>query len=161
MRIVHRDLKPENLMVETNGYLKVIDFGIAKDLSGKDSTHTLIGTPHYMAPEIILGKRYSFAADYWSVGIVLYEIFYGKVPFGMNVTDSNKVFSESTEKKIAFPTDPKNNNFNMLIKNLLYKNPNKRTSSFAQIKSNILFKEVDFEEITEKKTYIYSPKESK
>ena len=158
MRIIHRDLKPENLMIETDGYLKVIDFGIAKDLSGKDSTHTLIGTPHYMAPEIILGKRYSFAADYWSVGIVLYEIFYGKVPFGMNVTDSNKVFSEITEKKIAFPTDPKNNNFNMLIKNLLYKNPNKRTSSFAQIKSNILFKDVDFEEITEKKRKpIYIP----
>lgn len=158
MRIIHRDLKPENLMIETNGYLKVIDFGIAKDLSGKDSTHTLIGTPHYMAPEIILGKRYSFAADYWSVGIVLYEIFYGKVPFGMNVTDSNKVFSEITEKKLAFPTDPKNNNFNMLIKNLLYKNPNKRTSSFAQIKANVFFQDVDFEEITEKKRKpIYIP----
>lgn len=151
MRIIHRDLKPENLMIETDGYLKVIDFGIAKDLSGKDSTHTLIGTPHYMSPEIILGKRYSFAADYWSVGIILYELFYGKIPFGVNVADSNKVFSEITEKKLAFPSDPKNNDFNLLIKNLLYKNPNKRISSFAQVKSHVFFKDLDFEEITEKR----------
>lgn len=151
MRIIHRDLKPENLMIETNGYLKVIDFGIAKDLSGKDSTHTLIGTPHYMAPEIILGKRYSFAADYWSVGIILYELFYGKIPFGVNVVDSNKVFAEITEKKLAFPSDPKNNDFNLLIKNLLYKNPNKRISSFAQVKSHVFFKDLDFEELSEKR----------
>ena len=49
-------------MIDTTGYLKVIDFGIAKDLSGKDATNSLIGTPHYMAPEIILGKSYGLSS---------------------------------------------------------------------------------------------------
>lgn len=72
--IVYRDLKPENIMVEKNGYLKLIDMGTAKVLEkeGYYKTRTVIGTPHYMSPETISGKGYSFLVDLWSLGIVIY-----------------------------------------------------------------------------------------
>jgi cGMP-dependent protein kinase len=66
-KIIFRDIKPENIMVCKNGYIKLIDFGAAKIIS--DQTNTIIGTPHYMAPEVIMGKGYSFQIDFWSVGI--------------------------------------------------------------------------------------------
>ena len=59
--IVYRNLKPENIMIDEEGYLKLIDFGTAKIVDGK--SFTMVGTPHYMAPEVILGKGYSFPAD--------------------------------------------------------------------------------------------------
>ena len=60
--IIYRDLKPENVMVDEDGYPKLIDFGRAKIVQGR--TYTVVGTPHYMAPEVIVGKGYSLAADY-------------------------------------------------------------------------------------------------
>ena len=70
-KIVHRDLKPENTMVDEQGYPKVIDFGTAKFIS--ERTYTVIGTPHYMAPEVLMGRGYGIAVDVWSLGIMLYE----------------------------------------------------------------------------------------
>lgn len=159
IRIIHRDIKPDNIIINKNGYIKLIDFKIAKDLAGKDSTHTVIGTPHYMAPEIILGKKYNFAVDYWSVGIILYELFYGKFPFGTDATDGTAVFTNITEKKLAYPSDLKNKVFNDLIKKLLFKNPQKRISSFVQIQTHECFKECDFDQLinmTTKPFYIPS-----
>ena len=103
-----------------------------------------------MAPEIILGKSYGLSSEYWSVGIILYELFYGKVPFGIDVTDTKEIFSEITEKKLVFPSDPKNGDVNKLIKHLLYKNPLKRTCSFTDVKEHDVFKDVDFESISKK-----------
>ena len=67
-------------MVVTNGFIKLIDFGTAKEI--KDRTKTIIGTPHYMAPEVILGAGYTFKADYWSIAVMMYEFMCGKMPFG-------------------------------------------------------------------------------
>jgi len=77
-KIMYRDLKPENIMIDQDGYLHLIDMGTAKimnDPKQKDRTYTIIGTPHYMAPEIIKGKGYSFACDLWSIGVCLYEFY--------------------------------------------------------------------------------------
>ena len=134
-RIIHRDLKPDNLLIEYTGYLKVIDFGVAINLSNKDSTTTFIGTTHYMSPEVILGKNYSFSVDYWAVGVILYEIFYGRVPFGFGLKEPNQIYKEITEKKVVLPSDPNNANFNALVKILLNKNPNKRITAYNQIKA--------------------------
>ena len=71
--IDHRDIKPGNIMIY--GYLKMIDFGTAKVLT--NYTSSVIGTPHYIAPEILQGKVYYLSCDFWSVGICIYEIFYG------------------------------------------------------------------------------------
>ena len=68
-KFIYRDIKPENIMVLGNGYIKLIDFGTAKAIN--DRTKTIIGTPHYMAPEVILGEGYSFKVDFWSIGICM------------------------------------------------------------------------------------------
>lgn len=94
--IAHRDLKPSNIMIDKNGYLKLIDFGTAKLIT--DFTHTIIGTPHYIAPEILIGKGYSLTTDHWSIGICMYEIFYGSYPFGNSATDIMEVYKDILHK---------------------------------------------------------------
>ncbi len=85
-KILHRDIKPENIMLREDGYLVLVDMGTAIELKleNRFRTTTIIGTPHYMAPEIILGKGYSFSADYWSLGVLIYEFLCGKLPYGDN-----------------------------------------------------------------------------
>ena len=115
-RIIHRDLKPDNIIINTNGYLKVIDFGVAKNLEKKDYTNTIIGTSYYMSPEVILGKPYNFNADYWSLGIILYEIYYGKLPFNKN-NEAKFLYENILYLKLYFSNDSKSENFNNLICN--------------------------------------------
>lgn len=70
-KILYRDIKPENIMIDEKGYLKLIDMGTAKNLSSGDGiskTFTVIGTPHYMAPEMLKNKGYSFNVDLWAIG---------------------------------------------------------------------------------------------
>ena len=149
-RIIHRDLKPDNLIIDDHGYIKAIDFGIAKNITGTDSTNSLIGTCHYMAPEIALGKSYSFAVDYWSMGIVLYEIFYGKVPFGFGYEDPVKIYKEITESNPMLPSDEKNEKFNDFLKQLLNKNPKKRLQSFENIRKSDFYKDYNFDKVMKK-----------
>jgi CRP-like cAMP-binding protein len=79
-KIAYRDLKPENLVMDKNGYTKLVDFGLAKQLiSGK--TWTLCGTPDYLAPEIILNEGHDLAVDYWALGVLIFEMVVGAPPF--------------------------------------------------------------------------------
>lgn len=89
-KIIYRDIKPENIIVCDNGYLKVIDFGTAKEI--EERTSTILGTPHYMAPEVILGEGYTFSYDFWSCAICMYEFIAGGVPFGENADDPMQVY---------------------------------------------------------------------
>lgn len=95
-QIAHRDLKPDNAMIDEKGYIKVIDFGTAVVI--KDFTNTITGTPHYIAPEVLLGRGYSFSADYWSAGILAFEIFFNYYPFGNKAVDPMEVYKDIIKK---------------------------------------------------------------
>ncbi|KAL9183930.1 hypothetical protein ACHAXT_002016 [Thalassiosira profunda] len=79
-KIAYRDLKPENLVMNSVGYVKIVDFGLAKVING-GKTWTLCGTPAYLAPEIVLNDGHDWAVDYWALGVFLFEMTSGKEPF--------------------------------------------------------------------------------
>ena len=80
MNIIHRDVKPENILIHNN-VIKLADFGFCRPLKKGTTTRTRVGSPIYMAPEILAGRRYNNKADIWSIGIMFYELLYGYCPF--------------------------------------------------------------------------------
>ena len=144
--IAHRDIKPSNIMIDTNGYLKMIDFGTAKIL--KDYTSTIIGTPHYIAPEILQGKGYSLSCDFWSLGICMFEIFYGIYPFGNNANEVIDIYKEVLKKNLVFPSD-KFGNVNSFIKELLAKKVNERLCNVSKLKQKPFFEGFDFNKLND------------
>ena len=142
--IAHRDLKPENIMINTQGYLQLIDFGTAKKI--KDFTCTIIGTAYYISPEILSGKGYSYSCDYWSVGIIAFEIYYNYYPFGNEANDPMEVYREVLKKDLTLPYngDPSVNSF---IKAALNKKVSKRLSSLEAAKRHSFFKDFNWNDL--------------
>ena len=121
-KIAYRDLKPENLVMDTEGYCKLVDFGLAKQLlSGK--TWTLCGTPDYLAPEIILNEGHDLAVDYWALGVLIFEMVVGAPPF--YAEDPMEVYEKILTGTPAMPTFF-TRNLSDLIKKLLRSQQAKR-----------------------------------
>ena len=121
-KIAYRDLKPENLVMDVNGYVKLVDFGLAKQLlTGK--TWTLCGTPDYLAPEIILNEGHDLAVDYWALGVLIFEMIVGAPPF--YAEDPMEVYEKILGGNPAMPTFF-TRNLTDLIKKLLRSQQGKR-----------------------------------
>ena len=146
--IAHRDIKPSNIMIDANGYLKMIDFGTAKVL--KDYTSTIIGTPHYIAPEILQGKGYSLSCDFWSLGICMYEIFYGIYPFGNTANEVIDIYKEVLKKNLCFPSESsKYAHVNAFIRELLAKKVNERVCNVSKLKQKTFFEGFEFNKLND------------
>jgi serine/threonine protein kinase/Tfp pilus assembly protein PilF len=102
--VVHRDLKPSNIMIDTNGNARIMDFGIARSLKGKGITGpgVMIGTPEYMSPEQVEGKDVDQRSDIYSLGVILYEMVTGRVPF-----EGDTALSIAMKHKSEPPPNPK------------------------------------------------------
>jgi len=139
--IVHRDLKPHNIMIDTEGNARIMDFGIALSQEGKEITdpRVTIGTPHYMSPEQVEGKKADQRSDIYSLGVVLFEMVTGKVPF-----DGDSTLSIALKHKIEAPRDPKEFNAQLpealsrLILKCMEKDPNKRYQSAEELYSELI-----------------------
>ena len=156
--IIYRDLKPENILIHKSGYLKLTDFGFAKIVEGR--TYTLCGTPEYLAPEIILNKGHGKPVDWWTTGILLYEMIAGIDPFSDD--DPMMVYQKILKGKIKFPSGF-DSNAKSIIKHLLDADLTKRYGNLKNgvkdITGHRFFKGFDWAKLIKKElTPPYKPK---
>jgi len=138
--VVHRDLKPSNLMIDREGNARIMDFGIARSLKAKGITGAgvMIGTPEYMSPEQVEGKEADQRSDIYSLGVMLYEMVTGRVPF-----EGDTAFAIGVKHKSETPQDPKEINsqipddLSRLILRCMEKGKDKRYQSAGEVCSEL------------------------
>ena len=99
--IAHRDLKLENILVGEDGYIKIIDYGLAKMLSDDQETTSFCGTPEYLAPEMINQTGHDKGVDWWALGVLIYEMLIGVTPFFNK--NKNMLMNKIKNSKVVFP----------------------------------------------------------
>jgi len=157
--VLYRDLKPENILLDSTGHVILTDFGLAKDVAPDEKTNTFCGTPEYLAPEIVTGAGHDKAVDWWSLGILLYELTVGIPPFySQNV---NEMYNKIQHGVLRFPPflSP---NCKKIIVAFLNRDPKKRLGSendLDEIKEHPFFEDVDWDKLNKRQlTCSFQPK---
>lgn len=152
--VIYRDLKPENILLDYTGHIALCDFGLCKlNMGDKETTHTFCGTPEYLAPELLLGQGYTKSVDWWTLGVLLYEMLTGLPPFYSE--DVNEMYRKILHDPLTFPPDVQPDARDLLTR-LLHRDPSQRLGygphGAAEIKSHPFFtKHIDWAQLLAKK----------
>lgn len=151
---IYRDMKPENILVGADGHLKITDFGFAKGniTNEKKTTRTFCGTPEYLAPEVLKQLPYTRSVDWWSFGVILYEMLAGLPPF--YDTNPKKMYMGILFDPLRFPKFFSRRAIDICMK-LLDRDPKRRLGAgpgdAEEIKKHPFFSEINWEDVLEKK----------
>lgn len=151
--VVYRDLKPENILLDYTGHIALCDFGLCKlNMTENETTNTFCGTPEYLAPELLLNKGYTKSVDWWTLGVLLYEMLSGLPPFYDENT--NEMYRKILQDPLRFGDEFSPDAKDILIR-LLHRNPSERlgVNGAQEIKdhpffiNNIDWKRLQFKKI--------------
>ncbi|XP_011301178.1 RAC serine/threonine-protein kinase [Fopius arisanus] len=151
--IIYRDLKLENLLLDKDGHIKIADFGLCKeDITYGRTTKTFCGTPEYLAPEVLEDNDYGRAVDWWGVGVVMYEMMCGRLPFYNR--DHEKLFTLILLEEVKFPRTI-SHEAKDLLGGLLIKDPSRRLgggpNDAKDIMCHAFFSSIDWSDLVQKK----------
>ncbi|OCT65392.1 serine/threonine-protein kinase N2 [Xenopus laevis] len=146
-KIIYRDLKLDNLLMDSSGFVKIADFGLCKEGMGNgDRTSTFCGTPEFLAPEVLTDTSYTYAVDWWGLGVLIYEMLVGECPFPGD--DEEEVFDSIVNEEVQYPRFLSTDAIN-IIRKLLRKSPERRLGAGAgdaeEIKPQPFFQEMDWD----------------
>lgn len=149
--IIYRDLKPENLLLDSDGHIAVTDFGLSKE-NLEDKAYSFCGTVEYMAPEVVSRKGHSFAADWWSYGVLMFEMLTGQLPF--QGTNRKETMTQILKAKLGMP-DYLSSEAQSLLRGLFKRNPTNRLCSgpdgIDDLFGHCFFSTIDWEKLKAKK----------
>ncbi|KAL6259297.1 hypothetical protein P5V15_009215 [Pogonomyrmex californicus] len=147
--IIYRDLKPENILLDTEGHISLTDFGLSKQPLDDSKAYSFCGTVEYMAPEIVNRKGHTFTADWWSFGVLMFEMLTGALPFqGAN---RKETMTQILKAKLGMPHNL-SSEAQALLRVLFKRNPANRLGSggVEEIKSHIFFATIDWDALYKK-----------
>uniref|UniRef100_A0ABD2W2H4 protein kinase C n=1 Tax=Trichogramma kaykai TaxID=54128 RepID=A0ABD2W2H4_9HYME len=148
-RIIYRDLKLDNLLLDTEGYVKIADFGLCKEGMGfGDRTGTFCGTPEFLAPEVLTETSYSRAVDWWGLGVLIFEMLVGESPFPGD--DEEEVFDSIVNDEVRYPRFLSLEAI-AIMRRLLRKNPERRLGSSERdaedVKKQSFFRHISWDDL--------------
>jgi len=152
-KVIYRDLKPENILLDYTGHIALCDFGLCKlDMKDEDRTNTFCGTPEYLAPELLQGNGYTKSVDWWTLGVLLYEMLTGLPPFYDENT--NNMYHKIMQEPLTFPSqDIVPAAARDLLMRLLDRDPQRRlgANGAADIKAHHFFSNIDWRKLLQRK----------